>query len=220
MPAAALAVVMALAVLVAPAARADGDPASDVLASQSVFLPADAGASPGEQRQLDAVVRDAAGRGFPIRVAVISSPADLGSVSALWHRPQPYAEFLGQELGLMFSGQVLVVMPNGFGLYHAGRHTATELAALARMRPASAHPAAVASDAVRRLAASAGHAVTQVPRAGPAAGTTQDAGPGAVSSAVLVAGALLVGLAWAASLRARPVRARQRLARGAAPPRG
>jgi hypothetical protein len=60
-----------------------------VLAAQSVFLPADAGASPAQQRQLDAVVREAAGRGFPIRVAVISSPSDLGSVSALWHRPNP-----------------------------------------------------------------------------------------------------------------------------------
>jgi hypothetical protein len=38
----------------APAARADGDPASDVLVSENLYLPADAGVSVKQQAQLNA----------------------------------------------------------------------------------------------------------------------------------------------------------------------
>lgn len=202
------ALVAGLSGLLASAARADGDPASDVLASQDAFLPADAGASARQQAQLTTVVREAAAHGLSIRVAVISSPADLGSVSALWHRPQPYADFLGEELSLMFSGQVLVVMPNGFGLYHAGSRTATERAALAHTHAGGSSLAAAAIAAVERLAASTGHTLPRV------SGTTGPpvaqigSGLGALSWVVLGAGLVLVALAWTASLRAAPPRRR------------
>ena len=207
--------VAGLSGFLASAARADGDPASDVLASQNAFLPADAGASARQQAQLTAVVRAAAAHGLPIRVAVISSPADLGSVSALWHRPQPYADFLGEELSLMFSGQVLVVMPNGFGLYHAGSRTASELAALAHMRAAGSSLPAAAIAAVERLAASTGHALPQVSTATGRTAAPTGSGLGALSWAVLGAGVVLVAVAWTASLRVAPPRGRAARTHGA-----
>jgi hypothetical protein len=116
----ALLTVLALAVwawLAAPA-YADGDPASDVLATQPLFLPQDAGLPAAQQAQLSALLTKAQRRGYRIRVAVIASSSDLGSVTALWRQPQNYAKFLGQELSAVYNGPLLVVMPNGFGQYH------------------------------------------------------------------------------------------------------
>ena len=99
------------------AAAADGDPASDVLATQTVYLPQDTGATATQQSGLGAIETAAQKSGYQIRVAMIATPSDLGSVGALWHQPQSYAEFLGQELSILYRGTLLVVMPNGFGLY-------------------------------------------------------------------------------------------------------
>jgi hypothetical protein len=114
---AAVAVLIALAAAAwtAPAARADGDPASDVLAVQSIFLPKDANIPLTEQAQLANLVQEADRRGFALRVAIIASTTDLGSVTALWRQPESYARFLGQELALVDRGTLLVVMPNGYG---------------------------------------------------------------------------------------------------------
>jgi len=99
----------------APSARADGDPGSDVLVNQSVFLPPDADVGVAEQTQLDGLLRRAQSTGFPVRVAVIAHPDDLGAVTPLWLQPQKYALFLGIELSMVFKGPLLVVMPNGLG---------------------------------------------------------------------------------------------------------
>jgi len=103
--------------LLAASARADGDPASDVLVSQTLFLPQDAGVPANQQAQLDALLHAAQQSGYQIRVALIASPTDLGSVTELWRQPQNYARFLAQELSLLYRGPLLVVMPNGYGLY-------------------------------------------------------------------------------------------------------
>jgi hypothetical protein len=111
-------------------ARADGDPASDVLALQPLFLPQDARVPASKQADLDALIRAAQRSGFQIRVAVIASSSDLGSITELWRQPQSYAEFLGQELSLLYDGRVLVIMPAGFGLYGSGQTLAAERSAL------------------------------------------------------------------------------------------
>jgi hypothetical protein len=49
---------------------------------------------------------------------------------ALWRQPENYARFLGQELTLVNRAALLVVMPNGFGLYWAGEALAGDRAAL------------------------------------------------------------------------------------------
>jgi hypothetical protein len=178
-------------------ALADGDPASDVLASQQLFLPQDAQMPQRQQQQLAGLLQEAARSGYPVRVALIASPTDLGSVTELWRQPQNYAKFLGQELSLAYRGPLLVVMPNGLGLYNFSHPPA---AALATANPRAGLGAA-ALDAVRSLAAAAGH-----PLPLPTAGTTSAAGGSATPWIALAAGAILIALAWTASLRARPLR--------------
>src|ERR1700759_3639466 len=110
----------------AASARADGDPASDVLATQSLFLPQDAGIPADRQAQLQRLLQEAARRGFPVRLAVIASPVDLGAITELWGQPAAYADFLGQELSLVYRGMLLVVMPNGYGIYEQGHPVRAE----------------------------------------------------------------------------------------------
>jgi cytochrome oxidase Cu insertion factor (SCO1/SenC/PrrC family)/thiol-disulfide isomerase/thioredoxin len=109
---------------VTTAARADGDPGSDVLVYQSLFLASDSGISVAEQARLGNLIDQADKAGFPVRVAIIAKPDDLGSVTALWRQPRAYARFLGIELSLAYKGRLLVVMPNGFGFNWPG-HAAT-----------------------------------------------------------------------------------------------
>lgn len=185
-------------------ARADGDPASDVLATGPLFLPADAGLPASRQAQLQSLVQAASRGGFPIRVALIASPADLGSITELWRQPTEYAGFLGEELSLTYRGLLLVVMPNGFGLYDQGRSISVDQRAIASIpiHPLGAGLEATTVAAIQRLAASAGHPLG-LPRAqAPSSGGRTDPTPWIVFGAGLV----LVALAWAASLRARPLR--------------
>jgi hypothetical protein len=183
-------------------ARADGDPASDVLLAQPLFLPQDAGVSATGQAQLTSLLVSAHRRGFPARVAVIAGPTDLGSISALWRQPGNYARFLGQELSLNFRGPLLVVMPNGYGLYDQGPQSAREQQALGRLPAPGRGLGAAAVVAIQRLAASTGHPLPSPRGAAP----TSHASGDTLAWAVFVVGAVLILLAWIASLRARPVR--------------
>src|SRR5690349_9383189 len=98
-----------------PPARADGDPGSDVLVYQSLYLSSAAGVSVPAQLRLGETLQRAQRAGVPTRVAIIVRPSDLGAVGSLWRQPQAYARFLGLELGLSYKGRLLVVMPNGVG---------------------------------------------------------------------------------------------------------
>ena len=186
-------------------ARADGDPASDVLALQTLFLPQDAGVPLEQQGQLVALLSAARRSGYQLRVALVASSADLGSVTELWRQPQNYAEFLGQELSLVYRGPVLVVMPNGFGLYRPGRPLSAEQTALVGVRAPTATAGGLATaaiGAIRRLAAASGH-VLPVPRTtAPSAATSSSADT--VSWLAFAIGIALIAAAWAASLRAQP----------------
>ena len=191
-------------------ASADGDPASDVLATQSLFLPQDAGIPLAQQNQLSALLGTAATSGYPVRVAIIASKSDLGSVTELWRQPQTYARFLGQELSLVYHGPLLVVMPNGFGLVGVGPAATVDPSALAAVRIGAAGGPALgtaALAAIQRLADASGHSIPI-----PAAVATQS-GPGSNDTLPLIVfaiGAVLIVLAWSASLRARPLRVRGR----------
>jgi hypothetical protein len=128
-------VVLAAALLAcaAPSARADGDPASDYHLTQKVLFPFDVKAPKAKQQQLVALVDEANSKGFPIRVAVIGSSYDLGSITSLWRQPQTYARFLGAELTYVYKNRLLVVMPNGFGFNRPGQNGAAERAVLAKL---------------------------------------------------------------------------------------
>ena len=214
--------VCALVAVTLPArARADGDPASDVLLFQTYFLPPDAGASVAQQEHLVTVVGAARKAGYRVRVAVIASPADLGSISELWHQPSSYVRFLSQEIALVSSDRVLVVMPNGLGLYSPGGTTAGERAVIAAggsARPGGptaagglARPGgltAAAIGAIVRLAAADGHplprSVTSSSSAPPAS-TAPRSSTSTASVVAFIVGLVLIVTAWTASLRARPL---------------
>ena len=83
-----------------PAARADGDPGSDVLVYQNLFVASDANISIAQQVELGDLLTSAQRSGFTIRVAIIATPADLGAITQLWRKPTSYASFLGIELSL------------------------------------------------------------------------------------------------------------------------
>jgi hypothetical protein len=96
-------------------ARADGDPASDVLLYQPIYFPYQP-APAAVKRRLTGLVRSANSQGYQVRVAVVQSPRDLGSVPELFGKPSVYARFLSSELTSAWRSRVLVVMPGGYGL--------------------------------------------------------------------------------------------------------
>jgi hypothetical protein len=212
----------ALAVAGPTAAWADGDPASDVLDTTLVYVPLDGGISPTLQTELAAITAAAQRAGYPLRVAMIDTPADLGSIGALWRAPETYARFLGAELSDVFHGTLLVVMPDGYGIapVGAGGLPASAPAALAGLtRPGTGDALATATlTAIRRLAAAGGHplAAPQAVRTarGTSAGKSSAFGPMALLA--LVIGAAIIAGAWTASVRARPFRRRD----GVASPHG
>jgi hypothetical protein len=120
-----LAVVLAICALgvFSPAARADGDPGSDVLVYQNLFVAADSNISIAQQVELGDLLTAAGRSGFTIRVAIIATPADLGAITQLWGKPTSYASFLGIELSLAYAQRLLVVMPDGFGFIWQGHST-------------------------------------------------------------------------------------------------
>jgi len=110
---------------VAPA-RADGDPASDILLIQNVFLTYSVTVSPAAKTSLSQEVLRLNKAGFRVKVAVIADPADLGAVPSLFGKPQIYAKFLGTEIAFQYTNRLLVVMPNGFGFWRHGKSIVRE----------------------------------------------------------------------------------------------
>jgi protein SCO1 len=195
-----LALAVALAVASAGLARADTDPASTYLVSNQVFLSSQSTAMSSAQRQLVAAVAAANRSGFPIRVAVISSSYDLGSVPELWRRPRTYAQFLGAELSDAGRSQrLLVVMPNGFGFNwpgHAAAPTYGLLTTVPLDNGAGAGLAGVAEVAVRRLARASGVALPPS-QAVTGGGSARRASAGTVTIIGAIAGGIAALFAFA-----------------------
>jgi cytochrome oxidase Cu insertion factor (SCO1/SenC/PrrC family) len=184
-----LVVLLALGALgaLATTARADGDPGSDVLVYQNLFVAADANVSVQQQLELGNLLTSADNAGFPIRVAIVSQPDDLGAVTALWRKPTAYASFLGTELSLAYAQRLLIVMPNGFGFNWQGHSASAAYQVLGgvRIAPGGAGLATAAENAVQALAraSSVKLAAPAAPPAGgagsgAAGGTAQGAEPG------------------------------------------
>jgi hypothetical protein len=205
MPRIAIAAAALAAALLYPAPTlADGDPASDVLAVQNSFVPADAGATPDQRAQLEAVLAAARRHRYPVRVAVVAGPTDMGSVSALWRHPRSYARFLDAELAPIFRGPVLVVMPDGLGLAAAKGLGVRERASIAgSSAPGGSGLVPSASAAVARMSAAAGHplprSIAPVPSA-PRSGSTD-----VTAWIAFIVGAILIVAVWTVSLKVRPL---------------
>ena len=201
--AAALAVALA-ALTLTGVARADGDPASDVLYTGHVFLPYGTSISGSAQRSLTDTVESSTKAGYPIRVAIVGAPIDLGAVASLWKQPQQYAKFLSLELSFVYTGPLLIAMPAGLGFARYKQSVRAEQAALEKVSVVGGRDglAITAAKAVRVLAARAGHPIS-------ASGSSGSSGssyflPGAIALGVL--GLLAVGfLFWRRGLiGARP----------------
>jgi hypothetical protein len=154
-------VAAALVTLAFPATvKANGDPASDYLLGQKLFLPFTGKADEGDVSKLQKLLDAAAADGYPIRVAIIRTPEDLGTARALMNKAPRYAEFLGLELSFVYRKRLLVVMPNGFGYTVNGDPNPKAAKVLARIPPPGSDvtkQVQAATVAVQKLAASEGH---------------------------------------------------------------
>ena len=94
-------------------ARADGDPASDVLLGQNVYYPYPPNlVSKPVRGALDAMVARAKAVGYPVKVAIIAARADLGAYPYLFDQPQRYADLLTKEISFNTTAPVLAVLPD------------------------------------------------------------------------------------------------------------
>jgi hypothetical protein len=187
----------ATAALCAAGARANGDPASDVLPFSTVYFSNQNPTSAATGRDLVKITQVAAKQKRPIRVAVIAMPSDLGLIQSLWQKPQPYAEFLGKELVQFarYKGTTLIAMPNGYGVY--GPLAAKGRPALARLpKPGTSDLDKLgehAATATRRAAAANGF-VLPPPSSGSSGTPTWAIAAAALGGVAFVGGLVFLGL--------------------------
>jgi hypothetical protein len=189
------ALVTATLFLFAPAsARAHGDPASDYLLTERAFLPLTTKVDHDEATRLNVLLREAEQKQFPIRVAVILSPSDLGTAFSLFGKPEKYARFLGLELSLGYRDRLLVVMPTGYG-YAVNGDPDPEASAVLRKLPAPGRSATEEVDAaivaVQRLAAMEGHRLA-APKVGGSAGRDRLTIAAAATAAIALIAAIVL----------------------------
>src|SRR3954453_15111694 len=209
----ALATVVLLAALAsAPSAYADGDPASDVLLLQDVYSPYQ---PPVPKPVLDALtktLKELRKKGFPLKVAIIASNTDLGSVPQYLGQPQPYASFLESEIKFNKAKPLLVGMQAGYGPAEILPHVASSVANLDKPKSNSADALGrggiadargrAAIDAVLRLGPAAGHPLPK-----PKLPASSGGGGGGGTSPAIIFGVPVLLLALGGGLAA--LRARQ-----------
>jgi hypothetical protein len=182
--------------LIAPAcASANGDPASDVLLQAKVYFPTQR-VSAEAANSLKTVVEKANAKGYPIRVALIKDETDLGTVPNLLNQPQKYSEFLAPEIRFAYKGDLLVVMPNGLGVTQTDETPAPASAVQGMQVEAGGSPdglALTAEEAVKKLAAAAGHPLEAKKKSG--------GGGGAIAGIIVAVALLGLGLVGAFWLR-------------------
>ncbi len=178
-------------VLHTASAAADGDPASDVLLIDNVFYPYAPPTSDALQRQLNGATAAVAGEHQPLKVAIIASRTDLGTIPELLGKPQEYADFLDQEISFTAKQALLVVMADGYGTQGLKPAATAAIAALRKPAGGSSDQLAQAAlDAIQKIAAADGHPLT-----GAGAATTASTG----GDATVAIFAALVAVALAAT---------------------
>jgi MYXO-CTERM domain-containing protein len=212
MPARALLLTLALALALptAPAAFADGDPASDILPSQDAYYPYTPPVSRPLVTALNGLLTKVRTAGFPMKVALIESQGDLGSYATLFNSPQRYADLLASELPTQPDKRVtdafhlLVVMPGGFGGEHLGDGVNRALDPISiDVAAGSDGLARAAIEAVARLASVNGHQ-TPVPPEAAAPGASSGGGGGSgVAIAIGAVALVLVAAAFGLARRRR-----------------
>ena len=151
-------------------ARAGHGPVTDILLNLNVYLPSEPEVCPQLAVSLRNLTDRVTKEGYPLKVAIIGSRADLGRAPQYFGRPQEYARFLGYEIGIYRPGDprvqtresLVVVMPAGFGFVRSGKAPNVSLVILGLEAPKGEHPndlARAAISAVRELADAAGYPV-------------------------------------------------------------
>jgi len=217
-----IALVAALALLASPAvARADGDPASDILLGEDVFFPYAPKTAPRLSDALTGLLERTRSAGYPMKVALIESEGDLGANADLFGRPLDYANLLADELRTLRHGRaggddlhLLVVMPTGFSGSGLGDRVDEALGPV-RIEAAAQSDglARAAIEAVARLASVNGHS-TPIPPEAKLALTARDestnrSGP-SVLPFVLPFGLVTIAIAIAGLVAARRRRQAER----------
>ena len=149
----ALALVLVAFGCMAGTAAGNGDPASDVLYVDNVYFPYEP-PSASTAKALERAVESVYAHHFRVKVAIIASEVDLGTVPSLFGKPSQYARFLGTELESFYIGPLLIVMPSGFGIYDGGRSVEAEERVLASVSIKGADSESLtqtAADAVDRM---------------------------------------------------------------------
>ena len=203
-----------LGITLAPsAALADGDPASDVLITSTVYTPVAQKISAPVLQQLRSTIEQATKGGFDVRVALILDRTDLGAVPQLFGHPVQYVKLLSAELYYAWKGPLIAVQPSGVGVQNV-KPLGPAQAVAAKVvitDPSTADGLAQAATAtIRRLAGQDGKITFTT------AGTATAAGSSSSStfSATRILGGVLIVVLILLFIGQIIVRRRQRAARG------
>ena len=121
---------------------------------------------------LNAEVAAAARAHFPIKVALIGSPVDLGAIPSAVRQASAVRDFLDQEISFDGKQVLLVVMPIGYGVQGLDPAATSAVASLAKPPSTSSDALARAAiGAVSRLAAASGHPIGKVSQGNATAGS-------------------------------------------------
>jgi hypothetical protein len=191
---AALLALTALALL-AGAALADGDPASDVLLAQDVYYPYAPKASPQLTKALNALLVRVRKAGYPMKVALIQTPSDLGAYPNLFGDTQNYANLLAKEIAFNSHPHLLIVMPTGFGGNNLGDSVDSALSGI-KVDDAAKSDGLVqaALVAVARVASANGHQTPVPPEAKLALTASKASSSRSTPSVLVYGGPVLVAL--------------------------
>jgi hypothetical protein len=189
--------------IVAAAALADGDPASDALLGQNVFYPFGSLPPASVRHDLNRLTDRARAVKLPIKVALINRPFDLGVIPSLYGKPQAYAAYLEKELSFHGPQPLLVVMYDGYGVEGFDGQAVTAAGSLAKPKGEKGRNetelAQAAAAAIPKLAQADGHPLTVSRTPVSSANSSGSGGVGRglllvilVLAAVIVAGMLIL----------------------------
>jgi hypothetical protein len=190
------ALALAVLALMAPAsALADGDPASDVLLAQDVYYPYAPKVSKPLSTALDGLLARVRKAGYPMKVALIQTPSDLGAYPNLFGDTQNYANLLAKEIAFNSHPHLLIVMPSGFGGDNLGSNVDSALSAIKVDGAAKSDGLAQAAlAAVARIATANGHATPVPPEASAALKSSKASSKRSTPSALVYGGPVLLAL--------------------------
>jgi hypothetical protein len=193
------------------AALADGDPASDVLITNTLYTPVAQRISAPVLQQLQSTIVQANKGGFEVRVALILDRTDLGAVPQLFGHPVQYVKLLSAELYYSWKGALVAVQPSGVGVQNIKPLAPAQAVAdtIVVTNPSTADGLAQAATATIRKLAGQDDKITFTPDATPAAGTSSSS----TFSATHILGGVLIVVLILLFIGQIVVRRRQRAAR-------